>query len=354
MVVERLFKLRWIERRPVYSLFMGIIFALISFLTSLSLFINMAHLIGIVTIIFIVVLAINGVNRLFDLEERREAKAYAGFFKEHEEILDFFIYFFIGVFLVFFVIALIQPGMVFSTEGLYETPDIAPAKGSVMKISANATRDPNMPPPPPMPSSLDSEQKKEMVTTSFFVPGIFSIFQNNLIVMLICFVLSLVYSSGAIFLISFNASIFASHIADIIKTKAVSLSLASHILFLGCNLVVMFIHTIPELGGYFLGAIAGGVLSKAVTREKFRSQRFHRVLKDSIILLVLSVVVLFIAAVLEIKVSQRMLYVDNSCLSSTLSIVIMGLLVLFLLVIFELHRKKQILRKLHHLLRKKK
>src|SRR3989338_4514015 len=119
MVVEELFKTRWAEKRPAYSLFLGVFFALVSFITSYLLFRDAPNFIGISTMLFIVMMVIPTVNKLFDREEKLEVKEKLSFFIKHEHIIDFFIYFFIGVFIVLFVIALIKPNMVFSEEQLY-------------------------------------------------------------------------------------------------------------------------------------------------------------------------------------------------------------------------------------------
>ena len=50
---------------------------------------------------------------------------------------------------------------------------------------------------------------------------------------------------------------------------------------------------------YFAAAIVGGILSKAMIREKLFSKRFHHVLTDSLIVMVLAAVLIFVAAYIE-------------------------------------------------------
>src|SRR3990167_2365975 len=236
MVVEELFKAKWVEKRPVYSFLLGVFFTIISLFTSMILFRNTPNFIGISTILFTVILIVPTVNKLFDLEEKIEVKKNISFFKKHEHIIDFFIYFFIGVFIVLFVVALISPGIVLSEQQLYSIETKVVQEGR------------KLPPPPAM------GQESELLR----------IFRNNVYVMLISFVLSLFYGSGALFLITLNASIFASALARVVKVSIGGLGIWESIVYVFCHISVMFMHTIPELASYFLAAIAGGVMSKAL------------------------------------------------------------------------------------------
>jgi len=57
-----------------------------------------------------------------------------------------------------------------------------------------------------------------------------------------------------------------------------------------------------EILAYFIGAIAGGLVSAAVTRRQ--SKQFWLVVRDSLILMVISVVILFIAGGIETMAIQ--------------------------------------------------
>ena len=317
MVVEEFFKAKWAEKRPVYSLFLGIFFTLISFFTSFLLFRETPNFIGISTILFTVILVIPTVNKLFDLEEKLEVKEKLSFFIKHEHIIDFFIYFFIGVFIVLFVIALIKPNMVFSEEQLYNIQTSIVEEGR------------KLPPPP----TLGSEGKE-----------ILRLFKNNMYVMIISFILSLFYGGGALFLITLNASIFASALANVIRNSLPNVGFISTYTFTLCNLGVMFFHMIPEVSGYLLAAIAGGVLSHAFVREKIGGKNFRIVLLDSIILLIVAIVFLIVAAFIENEISKK-LFTSNICVDSHFLIIFILGLILVGIVLFELRRKKKIFSK---------
>jgi len=93
---------------------------------------------------------------------------------------------------------------------------------------------------------------------------------------------------------------------------------------------------LPELGGYFIAAIAGGVLSKAYAKERFMSNSFKIIVKDSFILLILSVIVLGVAALIEVFLSKK-LFQGNVCDGYT--VLILALILISLFIIHEYKRK---------------
>jgi hypothetical protein len=313
MVVEEIFKTKWVEKRPLYSFLIGVFFTSVSFLTSLFLFRITPNFIGISTILFTVALVIPTINKLFDKEEKLEAKEKLKFFVRHEHLFDFFIYFFIGVFMVLFTISLINPAIIFSEQQLYN-------------LKTEITTDGRQLPLPPVANSDNGE--------------IIRIFKNNLFVLLVSFGLSLFYGAGALFLITLNASIFASALAKVIKSSLPGLGLLSLPLFTLCNLGIFLFHGIPEVVGYILAAIAGGVLSHAFVREKIRGKRFKSVLTDSVVLLLVGIALLAFAAFVENEISKE-LYTNNVCAGNNVPVIlILGIIILVILLIENFRNKK--------------
>ena len=312
-MLEFLFKAKWVEKRPAYSLYLGVIATLISFFTSYVLFRQAKFFIPIATLLFTVVITLPAVNNLFLLEEKKEKKKMS-FFKKHEAVIDFFLYFFIGAFVVFFVLAIFSPSLVFSENQLY---------GKAAETPVMTRSDEGLPPPPPLPGGSEIEK----------------IFLNNLNVMLITFVLSLFYGAGALFLITLNGAIFASALVNVIKMKIPHLGYIFTFSFISCNFGIMFFHMIPEVASYFLAAIAGGILSTALIREKFWSKDFRIILKDSLILLAGAIFVLAIAAFIEVEISKR-LFTSGVCVDNTYLIIAITLLIIILALLFEFFRMK--------------
>ncbi|MBI4441282.1 hypothetical protein HY639_03880 [Candidatus Woesearchaeota archaeon] len=305
MVVERLFKEQMLKKQPAFALGAGVFFTVVGFITSYLLF---KPFVGLATILFTVILALPSLMRLFELEEE-EQKEGVSFLTKNETLIDFYLYFFIGSFMVFFLIAIYNTSLVFSLDDL-----------SRMDVPRGyATEGFELPPPP-----------------SYRPTGeITKIFMNNFYVMLISFVLSLFYGAGSLFLITFNGSIFASTLAKVIKLKipkdpswyTYTFSLFGNVLhfspegfwftytFMACNVGIMFFHGIPEVLAYFFAAIAGGVLSEGFVREKFLSKGFFKIIKNAVWLLILAIVVLYVAAIIEIDVS-KMLFTKDVCVKN--------------------------------------
>ena len=101
------------------------------------------------------------------------------------------------------------------------------------------------------------------------------------------------------FLIVLNASVFATFIMFIMKELPIITNKAA---ILG----IFMIHTIPELFGFLLAAVAGGILSKAIIQEKFKSRPFKNVIKDAFAIFIIAIVVIVIAALLETYVTPSL------------------------------------------------
>jgi uncharacterized membrane protein SpoIIM required for sporulation len=110
-------------------------------------------------------------------------------------------------------------------------------------------------------------------------------------------VLSVFYGAGSVFLVVFNASLFASFFFFIIKNLGAKLSS-----------LVLFLHFIPELSGFLLVAIAGSILSVAIMHEHWGSPYFKNIIKNVVLMLGVAVVLIFLAAYLEVFISAKVIH----------------------------------------------
>ena len=67
------------------------------------------------------------------------------------------------------------------------------------------------------------------------------------------------------------------------------------------------VHGIPEILAYFVAALAGGIISVAIIRKDYKTKSFQRILLDVSDPVLLSVLILFIAALLEVFVTPALL-----------------------------------------------
>lgn len=121
----------------------------------------------------------------------------------------------------------------------------------------------------------------------FSFDGVFyQILTNNLVVMGMSFVLALLVGVGAVFILAWNASVLAVAISMVAKADGLSVALLR-----------FMPHGVFEIAAFFLAAIAGGVISVAVTKRK--TPQFGPVVRDMAIILALGAVLVFIGAVIE-------------------------------------------------------
>ncbi|MBS3080925.1 stage II sporulation protein M [Candidatus Pacearchaeota archaeon] len=130
-------------------------------------------------------------------------------------------------------------------------------------------------------------------TTAFLTAQekIVNIFANNVYVLIFTLVFSLIFGAGAIFILAWNASVISAAIGIFSKSNLLNLPL---------GLARYMIHGIPEIAAYFIGALAGGIISIAVIKHDVRTEKFWVILQDSLNLIILAVIILFIAALMEV------------------------------------------------------
>ncbi len=122
------------------------------------------------------------------------------------------------------------------------------------------------------------------------------ILENNLRVLLLSSLMALFYGAGAVFILSWNASLMGFVIGSLTKDVLGIVSLPYAFL-------KFFVHGIPEILAYFIGALAGGILFISIIKGDLRKERLNRTILDFFILIVSSIVILVIAALIETFIS---------------------------------------------------
>ena len=121
--------------------------------------------------------------------------------------------------------------------------------------------------------------------------GFFYFFTNNIYVLIFTLVFSLIFGAGVIFVLAWNASVIAAAVGIFSKSSIVQLPF---------GLARYMIHGIPEIASYFIVAMAGGLVSIAVIKHEAGTEKFWEVLQDSLYLIIIAIVVLFLAALMEV------------------------------------------------------
>ena len=134
-------------------------------------------------------------------------------------------------------------------------------------------------------------------STTGYVTGserFFLILLNNIYVLIFTLIFSLIFGAGVIFVLAWNASVIAAAIGIFTKSQLSSLPL---------GLLRYLIHGIPEIASYFIVALAGGLVSIAVIKHESGTDKFWEVLLDSLNLIVLAIIILVVAAAMEVYVT---------------------------------------------------
>ena len=113
-----------------------------------------------------------------------------------------------------------------------------------------------------------------------------------------CFIMALLTGDGAIFLISWNASVWGT-IFGITAKGAASVIGGNPLVIFGLIMLIVFPHMMIEGMSSFLAAISGSVISKDVVLEKFASDRFFEVFGFNLYLLLFALLFLLLGAGVE-------------------------------------------------------
>lgn len=265
MVLEQLFKIKWLERK-YHSFFIGFIYATLGIFCAMLIAPSYA---GVISIAFASILLVPSLNQLLMVEENIEIreKKFSLYllFKDHFDIIKVYFFLFLGIFAAYFICAfIIRPE--FSTK-LFET------QLYLTNVIGHAAK---------------SERFLMLLI-------------NNLIVFAVCVSLSLIYGAGSILFLTINASAWGTFFGYTLKQVVSTTSNGKIAAFLSFILPVLP-HTITEALGYIFATIVGGVISKAVLREKPFSKKFNHIMTDSCMLIVIGLMLVTIAGLIEVYV----------------------------------------------------
>lgn len=266
MVLEQIFRTRWLEQRPLYAFILGLCYSLVGIISAKLIFPTSTSLMAVA---FTSILLIPSLNRLLSDEENVEIRenkfSIKMLFKDHKDIFEIYFYMFMGVFLTFGIIAVLLP----NTTAV----NVFSSQLKVAGITGQATG-------------------------GFTIT---SIFMNNLLIFGVCFILSLVYGAGSVIFLTWNASVWGAVFGYVARESAGGGIGNNPIASFFILILPVMPHLVGEAVSYLSASIVGGVVSKAVLREKLFSEKFHHVLTDALLFLALGIILVIIAAIVEVK-----------------------------------------------------
>lgn len=270
------------ERKPWEMFFVGVFYASISILLVEWIFKNdpvLSGAGGILVVTFTVMFSIPFMFYMFRMEETRSSQDSSSTFqliKDHRKALWAFMWLFVGFVIGFSFWYILLP----TTESLQQQV------ATFCQINN-----------PNDPSCKDTILANENTGPTAFATNkerLFLIFANNTYVLIFTLIFSLLFGAGVVFILAWNASVIAA---------AITIFTRSDLSHLPVAILRYFVHGLPEIGSYFIAALAGGMISFAVIRRDIGTERFWKVLQDSLNLIILAVILLFVSALVEVFVT---------------------------------------------------
>lgn len=272
MVLESLVDSRKATGKPWEMYFIGVIYSFVGMILGFFVF---KTYVSIIMVTFTVIAAVPFVRSAIIAEEEK-GRIKQHLFKEHSKIISMFTFLFLGYVTVYFIAFLLSPEKV--------ALELFTAQlGAITEV-------------------------RQAVSGNFYAQiKIFSvILANNMRVLFFCLLFSFFYGAGAIFILSWNASVMGAAIGSTIK-QSLGSSASSSVQAISAGLAHYFVHGIPEIVSYFVAGLAGGIISVALMRHGLKSMQFRKASKDALHLFAFACLLLVIAALIEVNISPKLL-----------------------------------------------
>jgi uncharacterized membrane protein SpoIIM required for sporulation len=283
VVIESLINPSKAEGHPLEMFVIGVVYSSIAVFLSLWIFKDYASLV----MVFLTVLAsVPLIYNVIRIEEEKDSNSESEKFllKEHSKAVLIFVFLFLGNLASFSFWYTVLPEGIVNSLFAVQTETIRSINSGVVGLS---------------------------IGSDFLM----QIFSNNIKVMIFCILFSFLFGAGAIFILTWNASVIAAAIGSFVRgnlhsyTNAVGLDKFTGYFSAGSSGVLRYmVHGIPEIAAYFVAGLAGGIISVAVIRHDFGTDKFKKILMDSVDLIVISILILVVAAVIEVFVTPRLFY----------------------------------------------
>lgn len=279
MVLESLISPFKAEKRPWELFFIGILYSTIAIFISIQIFESMAGLISVFLTVFATVPLVYKTMRL---EEKKDTTGLPEktLLKEHSRAILFLMMLFLGIVVSYVAWFVFLPAE--TSNSLFDIQ-----LSTIKNINAN--------------SIIGNMHSSSLFNKIFF---------NNIKVLIFCILFSFFYGSGAIFILTWNASVVAVAIGAFIKKNVLAAASATGLATItGFAGIVSFgfmrylIHGIPEILAYFVAGLAGGIISVAIVKHDFDSESFEKIMFDTADLILISVVILLAAALIEVYIT---------------------------------------------------
>jgi len=226
-------------------------------------------------------------------EEKKDEliKKELNLLREHGRAMSFFIYMFIGFVIAFSFWFIVLPSSI--VQNLFSTQLFT------ISLINNAAR-----------SGAVSGLLAFISSNATSKGLLLNILTNNLKVLFFCIFFSFFYGAGAIFILAWNASVISAAVGTFVRSrieiyaaKAGLLYVAAYAHIFSIGLMRYMTHGIFEILAYFIGGLAGSLISVAIVRHEIGSKEFNKVMIDSLDLILLAVFCVIFAGIVEVYIT---------------------------------------------------
>ena len=281
-MLEMIYNPKYSEKGPFKMFFIGLLYASLSLILVHIFFSKdtvLSEYSGLFVVLFCVMFSISFMYFLIrqETEEDERAEGFWSVWRVHSDALYAFMWLFLGFIVAFaFWFIVLQNFNLFNVQ--IETYCMINSPGNIEDCVHNYDFTGNV------------------IGTGGMTNGarFIAILQNNVYVMFFTLIFSLLFGAGAIFILAWNASIIGAAIAIFTKYQLKDIPV---------GVFRYMIHGFPEIGAYFITALAGGIFGAEVIKNGIRNRKLIRVLENSVILLFIALIILVIAALIEVYVT---------------------------------------------------
>jgi uncharacterized membrane protein SpoIIM required for sporulation len=274
MVLEHIIPERWLEKRSWSAFFLGGFYSVLGITIARFLF---AADPALPAVAFTSLFILPELYTLFQIEEKEQVRDkksdIRAFWRDNGDFFRVLLLLFLGILLVYSLAAMVLPGL--AVNDLFRE-QLAMRAMPGFGAAGLATSGPSS--------------------------GAFALFErllaNNALVLTAVFVVALLAGDGAIFLLTWNASVWGT-IFGVTARNAAFATQGDPFTYFMQILFTVTPHVLLEASAYILAAMAGGLISRAIIRDGLGSKRFVEAFKDNLTIIGLAVACLVVGVAVE-------------------------------------------------------
>lgn len=312
MVLEALINPKRVIGKPWEMISIGFVYSLVAAFLALWIFKNY---VSIVMITLTVIAAIPFMHNVIKAEQQKGFSRLKekNLLKEHSKAIFAFLYLFIGFVAAFTMLYIFMPSTLVERMFAAQLETIIAVKstatGNFVAAATNlSTATGGF--VTTTGSYLSTTGYSTVATGNYLSPfdALISIFTNNIRILVFCILFSFFYGAGAIFILTWNASVMAAAIGSFIRNNLFyAKTIFDYFQVTMVGLLQYLLHGIPEILAYFIGALASGMISVSLVNQDFMSKDFKNMLRDVGWLIAAAVGILLLSAFIEVFITPLLL-----------------------------------------------